>query len=580
MAKTNSRDNLVCGILHISTKVSHGITKNGQIKKFTSHFPQNIKNFDLPIRTFYVKTKMDYQSTDVYVVIKVSDEILHKLPICTIDRYLGNIGDPNAEQLYLTTLCTLRWGNNKLFNINQINEFKDLRHERIDLTNLCNIYSIDPKGCIDIDDAIHVKTIEINDKETIYEIGIHISDVSSYVPENSDLDNELKIRGESVYLTNISTKKQIQINMLPPKLTEICSLTFGQKKRAFSIIILLKKTKNDPIFNILNIKFMKTLIVVTKNLSYEEAEIDEKITIMYDVGKHLYKQYVNSFEDNYDTHKMVEAYMILANVLSAEFLVNKNSDFALLRRHAGLKTINSSNTTSIIDEKYKELVSYSRNLMMTRAEYCIGFNENSRHVGLEKEYYTHFTSPIRRYADIIVHRHIFTQQKENYDINPLQYIIENLNKVHKIHDICERLSINLSKLFYIENKYGSVIYVIGKIVLIDHEHKKIRFIIKDEKITELNGLDIEKTIIERELEHLVDIKYDNNELTLSKKNYNIELCHIKLKLYDTIEVQISIVMKNKRKMYVQLMNPNINTLFNGDNDSYKSFCSSDDSYED
>jgi exoribonuclease R len=132
--------------------------------------------------------------------------------------------------------------------------------------------------------------------------------------------------------------------MLPPKLTEICSLTFGQKKRAFSIIILLKKTKNDPIFNILNIKFMKTLIVVTRNLSYEEAEIDENITIMYDVGKHLYKQYVNSFEDNYDTHKMVEAYMILANVLSAEFLVNKDKDSALLRRHTGLKTINSSNT--------------------------------------------------------------------------------------------------------------------------------------------------------------------------------------------------------------------------------------------
>src|SRR5437868_1122053 len=214
--KESVRDNLICGILHLSTKVIYGTTKNGVIKKFTSHFPFEYKQTNQ--KSFYVKTKLSFQSVDVYAVIKLTDEILHNIPVCTVDRYLGNVGDIDAEQLYLTTLCTLKWANNKQFVLNTDN---DLYSDRIDLTSILDIYSIDPHGCTDIDDAINVKKIS----ESKYEIGVHISDVSSYIEESSLLDDELKLRGETVYLTDISSsKKQIQINMLPPKLTEICSL--------------------------------------------------------------------------------------------------------------------------------------------------------------------------------------------------------------------------------------------------------------------------------------------------------------------------------------------------------------------
>lgn len=569
MSKNNLRDNLICGTLHISTKIIYGVTKNSLIKKFTSRFPFKLRNSDESSSecSFYVKTKLEYQPIDVYAVVKLTDEILHKKPVCTVERYLGNVGDPVAEQLYLTTLCTLRWANNKQFNIDEIKVI-DLNPDRHDMTEIPNIYSIDPSGCIDIDDAIHIK--QIND--STYEIGIHISDVSSYIPENSILDNELKIRGESVYLTDIITKKQNQVNMLPPKLTEICSLTEHQKKRAHSVIITIKINKTTPsTIEILDTKFIKSFIRVAKNLSYDEAEILIKndkfddfssLLMMYDVGKCLYKQYVSNANDeseSYDTHKMVEAYMILANVLSAELLVTKNKYSALLRKHKCPKLVSVSVSVSPIvvppqitsSEDTNSLISYSRKLMMSRAEYCIGFDENSRHEGLGKDCYTHFTSPIRRYADILVHRMI-----NNHDIVNHLSTVNNLNAVHKIHDVCERLSINLSKLYDAMSKYGDIINVEGKIVSIDPENKKIRILIKDPVIFELNGLDIERRIIEKELDDIICVSGNVNELIISRRGFE-EYDVVKLKLFDTINIMIAIVMKNKKKMFTQIMVPHI-----------------------
>lgn len=373
----------IIGQLHLSSKIIYSCTNKKYIKKdFTPLF--NI------FPKILVRTTKNKLQSDLMVVIHIesydSDTGCY---VGVVDEYLGEIDKiPNNE--FIKYLSTSHWTK----KVDKIpNEIVDLTPNRIIVDD--PIYSVDPIGCIDIDDAIGIKMCDSN-----ICVQIHIADVSSYIEENSLLDIELGKRCQSVYSSFGPT------HMIPQDLSinhiSLKSSNCIHNLRAFTVEILF-----DPEYNILETKFFKSSIKKIINLSYEEAQqmvqskSNNDVSIMYDIGQQiLSKHYASSFDLAYvyDTHIMVEVYMLLVNNMVAKKLAEYDEVNALVRAH------NSKiNRNTIISDELVKLNTISR---LEKAYYKIGAI-NSEHVGLDIKFYTHFSSPMRRYADICVHRQLY-----------------------------------------------------------------------------------------------------------------------------------------------------------------------------
>ncbi len=315
--------------------------------------------------------------------------------------------------------------------------------------------TIDPLTAKDFDDALSIKKI----KDDIYEIGVHIADVSHFVTPGSELDLEAKGRAFSVYLVNRT------IPMLPEILSnDICSLNPNEDRLAFSVVFHI-----DTKAQISDVWYGKTIIHSDKRYTYEEAQeiLDKKEGLFYDelntlneISKTLGKQkFANGaikftsdeFEfvldefmfpiaikkkEHIETHSLIEEFMLLANRYVAKYIyeqdkkVNKGkaiglmyrvhnspdtdrlSELSVFLKALGYKlelkpdgTIDPKEINRLLKEvegkPEENLISSATIKTMSKAMYS---TENLGHFGLAFEYYTHFTSPIRRYPDLIVHR--------------------------------------------------------------------------------------------------------------------------------------------------------------------------------
>lgn len=335
--------------------------------------------------------------------------------------------------------------NEKIISSEEIKKRRDFRNT---LT-----FTIDPVDAKDFDDAISFKQI---DKDN-YEIGVHIADVSHYVRENSSLDREGRKRGFSVYLVDRT------IPMLPEILSnDICSLNPQEEKLTFSAIF------NVDINGKINDKwFGKTVIKSDKRFSYEEAQetLNNKSGAHYDslsilnvIAKNMRKEKFRKgaidfeqdevkfeldkdgkplriyIKERLDTHKLVEEFMLLANKEVAEFIFKaskskqekhnpfiyrihdvpnreKIDQLSVFLKALGYELEVKNGTVSakdlqmlfkMIEGKAEEsMIKTAAIRSMAKAVYS---TKNIGHFGLAFEYYTHFTSPIRRYADLLVHR--------------------------------------------------------------------------------------------------------------------------------------------------------------------------------
>ncbi len=314
-------------------------------------------------------------------------------------------------------------------------------------------FTIDPVDAKDFDDAISLKNLPNGD----YEIGIHIADVSHFVTEGSVLDKEARKRGFSVYLVDRT------IPMLPEVLSnDMCSLNPQEDKLAFSSVFVINK-KGE----VKDRWFGKTVINSNKRFSYEEAQsvINAKsgqyfddLNILNTIAKIFQEErYANGAIDfeteevrfeldadgvplrvykksRLDTHKLVEEFMLLANREVAEFIFKANNrkgengkafiyrihdepnkekiaDLVTFLRALGHDlTVKNGNVSSkdigvmlkrIVGSPAEFLIKTATIRSMAKAVYS---TNNIGHFGLGFEYYTHFTSPIRRYPDLIVHR--------------------------------------------------------------------------------------------------------------------------------------------------------------------------------
>ena len=311
-------------------------------------------------------------------------------------------------------------------------------------------FTIDPFDAKDFDDAISFRKLD----NGLYEIGVHIADVTHYVKPNSELDKEAFDRATSVYLVDRT------IPMLPERLSnELCSLRPKEDKLTFAAVFEM-----DEHAKIKKEWFGRTVIHSDVRFSYEEAqeilekgmgELAEELRILNDLAKKLRKERFNRGAVNFETtevkfkldekgkplavipkirkdaHKLIEEFMLLANKRVATFVYDykkgkekntfvyrihdfpdpdKVKDFSVFAKQFGHKMNVEENSISKSLNKLMEEIEGKpeQNILeqlairtMAKAKYS---TEVKGHFGLAFEHYSHFTSPIRRYPDMMVHR--------------------------------------------------------------------------------------------------------------------------------------------------------------------------------
>jgi exosome complex exonuclease DIS3/RRP44 len=358
-------------------------------------------------------------------------------------------------------------------------------NKRRDLRDLL-ICSIDPPGCVDIDDALHARTLPNGN----IEVGVHIADVSNFVKPNNAMDQEASLRGTTVYLVDK------RIDMLPMLLgTDLCSLKPYVERFAFSVIWEI-----TPEADVVRADYTKSVIKSREAFAYEQAQIrvDDQsqqddltngIRMLMMLSKKLKKKRMDAgalnlaspevrvqtesetadpadvqTKQHLDTMSLVEEFMLLANTSVAARIYEAYPQTALLRRHAAppktnfeelsnqlrvkrgmeLRTDSSKALADSLDTCvdstepfFNTLVRIMATRCMMSAEYfCSGTQAypEFRHYGLASEIYTHFTSPIRRYADLEAHR----QLAAAIDYEPLDASL--LSKA-KLEGVCKNINV-------------------------------------------------------------------------------------------------------------------------------------------
>jgi ribonuclease R len=365
-------------------------------------------------------------------------------------------------------------------------------------------FTIDPADAKDFDDAISFKKLENGN----YEIGVHIADVSYYVTPNSELDKEAYSRATSVYLVDRV------IPMLPERLSNgVCSLRPNEDKLCFAAVFEL-----DEQANIIHEWFGRTVIHSNRRFSYEEAqevietkegdhveEITKLNELAYILRDRKFKNGAISFEstevkfkldhtgkpigvyvkERKDAHKLIEDFMLLANKKVAEFIAKKGKgkqkytfiyrshdspnlenlgNFALFAARFGYK-INMKTDKDIAkslnylmeDVEGKKEQNVLTQLAIRSMAKAVYTTKKTSHYGLAFDHYTHFTSPIRRYPDVMVHRLLaaYLNHEKSADAEQYEIAASHSSAMEKRAADAERASIKYKQAEYLEENVGN-----------------------------------------------------------------------------------------------------------------------------
>ena len=376
-----------------------------------------------------------------------------------------------------------------------------------------DIFTIDGEDAKDLDDAVRVEKLQNGH----YKLEVHIADVSYYVKENSLLDQEALVRGTSIYMLGRV------IPMLPRELSNgICSLNAGEDRFTLSCIMEINE-KGDVISS----EIVKGIIKVTERMSYTDVQaiidnsnqqtvnkykpyisqfklMEELAHILKD--KRMNQGYLNldipeskidldidgkvTNISKYETtfaHEIIEQFMLTANETVAEkffwleapfiYRVHEDPDLEKIQElnkflfNFGLKIkANKDNiypkefAKILEDVKGKEEEKVVSNLVLRTLKVARYESENKGHFGIASKYYCHFTSPIRRYPDLFIHRMISKYLEENYDVSE-KWIEEHREQAEdrakqssereKIATKVEREAEDLKKAEYMESRIGN-----------------------------------------------------------------------------------------------------------------------------
>ena len=430
-----------------------------------------------------------------------------KSPQVAVTEIIGNPGELNVEMNSILA----EFGFPSRFPKRVLNEVELIKEPNYAIESkkrkdfrTKTTFTIDPNDAKDFDDAISIAFLESGNME----IGVHIADVGHYVKPESFLDKEALLRGNSVYLVDRV------IPMLPERLSnELCSLRPHEDKLTFSAVFEL-----DPNCNVLSSWFGKTIIHSDHRFTYEDAQeiieggdgpFKKEITQINKLAQKCRKQRLSNGALNVksnevrfrldeegepietvlkvskEAHQLIEEFMLLANREVAKKLAkpekNIKKGINVFRIHDNpseeklndLKLFLTSMGYEIIRKKNKP-ITYSLNNIMKDAEKrgeldlispmiiramskAVYSTDNVGHYGLAFDYYTHFTSPIRRYADLVVHRSLIdflNEQKIGTDSKHLNYICNHISKMEKQAVDAERASIKYMQVKFLSKFIG------------------------------------------------------------------------------------------------------------------------------
>jgi ribonuclease R len=366
-------------------------------------------------------------------------------------------------------------------------------------------FTIDPVDAKDFDDALSFQVLPNGN----YEVGVHIADVTYYVKHNTPIDEEAYQRGTSVYLVDRV------VPMLPEKLSnQICSLRPNEDKLCFSVVLELNS-------NAIVQKqwFGRTIINSDRRFNYDEAQqiietgkgdFAEILLQLNQLAKILREERIKhgsiefdrlepKFEldedgkplrvilkENKDSNKLIEEFMLLANRKVAEFIGKQEKENKVLTfvyrihdkpneeklesfshflknlgYHVNLspkqpnpKSIN--NILSHIKGRNEEYV--IENLALRSMAKAVYSTQNIGHYGLAFDYYTHFTSPIRRYPDMMVHRLLnhYLHNGASKDKNKCETMCKHASDMERKATEAERASIKYKQVEFMSDKIGKI----------------------------------------------------------------------------------------------------------------------------
>lgn len=457
---------------------------------------------------FIPKAKLKGGTTGDKAVVKITQwDDDAKNPKGEVIDILGKTGEHNAEMHAILAEYNLpyKYPANVEAAANKIDagitpEVISQREDMRDVTT----FTIDPKDAKDFDDALSLRVLPNGN----YEVGVHIADVTHYVRPDSVIDREAEKRATSVYLVDRV------VPMLPEHLCNgICSLRPEEEKLAYSVIFEM-----DANARVLNHRIVHTVIRSDYRFTYEEAQqvietgagnFATEITTLDSLAKILRKQrYENGsvdfdraevkfdidkdgkpigvyFKVSQDANKLIEEFMLLANRTVATVIgkqigkkrpkafvyrvheqpdPQKLADLASIARTFGYKVKSSGNAKEInrsINKMLSEVKgrgeeNYLATLAIRSMAKAIYTTENVGHYGLGFDYYTHFTSPIRRYPDMQVHRLLDRYLNGGRTVNAtkLEDSCKHDSEMEQLASNAERSSIKYKQVEYMQDHLG------------------------------------------------------------------------------------------------------------------------------
>ena len=385
---------------------------------------------------------------------------------------------------------------------NDIIDRKDLRNEKI------HIFTIDGEDAKDLDDAVHVEMLENGH----YKLDVHIADVSNYVKKGSKIDNEAIYRGTSIYMFDRV------IPMLPEKLSNgICSLNAGVDRFALSCSMEIDKNGNVILSDV-----YKSVIRVTERMSYTDVNkilnnLDENISLKYkkyisdfklmEELAHILKErrvkkgYLNldipeskitldkygkainveKYEYTF-ANEIIEQFMLTANETVAEkfywmnfpfiYRTHEEPDIDKVKElnaflwnfgyqiHINQDKVHPMEFAKVLEKiKGKPEEKVISNLILRTLKLAKYENKNKGHFGIASKFYCHFTSPIRRYPDLFIHRIISEyinsseELQEEFKIDSEKYA-KSSSECEQVATKAEREAEKIKKAEFMEDKIG------------------------------------------------------------------------------------------------------------------------------